>query len=112
MTNENEPQDATSEHTAPSALNAGLGRWQPIATAPMDGTPILAYWSSEYGQCYGVTCYEILHDGDVDMSGWIDPQDHDDFVPPSYWMPLPPPPNEKVQASGGDLSARSPATTG
>lgn len=66
------------------------GRWRPIETAPTD-KPVLAYWADKYGGAYGVAILEVLGEGFE--PGWIDPNDHQDFVPPTYWMPLPEAPN-------------------
>ena len=66
--------------------------WQPIETAPKDGTPILTYscgcsyqneamlvvwWSDEKSERsgYGWEAYEVSH-----------------MIAPDYWMPLPNPP--------------------
>ena len=58
--------------------------WQPIETAPKDGTEVLL---SEYGEIYIGWCGK---------NGWhfigidIEPK----YNAPSNWMPLPPPPSE------------------
>ncbi len=64
--------------------------WQPMETAPKDGTGILTY------PHFRVTHYatEDIHPGE----GWVDEFDDgiEQFVamrtPPTHWMPLPPPP--------------------
>jgi hypothetical protein len=66
-------------------------KWQPISTAPKDGTKILIF-EAEAGA-----------PGTVKVSCW-----RDDTIPigwtgsehaPSYWLPLPPPPNNAKPAS-------------
>ena len=65
--------------------------WQPISTAPKDGTAILGYWSPaiENGRDgIDVTCFRA---GD-----WRDPEDSDSsWRKPTHWMPLPAPPVTK-----------------
>jgi hypothetical protein len=84
---------------------AAFGQWQPIETAPKDGTPVLVYWP----------CIEIDEDGDVTgkvladpglvgvsqnaHGGWEDPEclnavgyhfdDLWEYGAPTHWMPLP-----------------------
>lgn len=66
-----------------------MGDWQPIATAPRDGTMILA-WTPQGG---------VVHDGFMWLMRWdgikgawtpwalsVDP--------PTHWQPLPPPPSD------------------
>lgn len=63
--------------------------WQPIETAPKDGTWIWAYWPEaifEDRQCPAVWEYH------VDGYRWTDPADSKEFVQPTHWMPLPAPP--------------------
>ena len=120
MTNEHEPQDATREHIAPSALNAGLGwisindRLPPfnqyvacidVNTNENTGGAFdtcvhqCAYLSNSFGD--GVHRYwSVIGSRGMCLDAF------------THWYPLLPPPNEKVQATGGYLSARSLATTG
>lgn len=54
--------------------------WQPIETAPKDGTPVLvatAFWVRD---AYWSHAFE----------GWY--SNHSAVPPPTHWMPLPPPP--------------------
>lgn len=58
--------------------------WQPIETAPKDGTLILVYylgWDEDAIMTYDLAHYD---------NEWVDR--NDDPLPdkPSYWMPLPP----------------------
>lgn len=60
--------------------------WQPIETAPKDGTPVLA-WDE------GAVCIVTWVSGDsVDPDGWYDVQRLDPA--PTHWQPLPPAPVE------------------
>ena len=85
-------------YTTPPQLKPLTG-WQPIETAPRDGTEILmtngvdvssGQWFSEYGGTYD---QEGAPNGDERDAGWMDwiggmqPD-------PTHWMPLPSPPIE------------------
>lgn len=76
--------------------------WQPIETAPKDGALIL-FWDelSGYEVGYWGECKDYLADDDDSVIiGWTDGMnpivgDGENFQP-SYWMPLPPPPQENT----------------
>jgi hypothetical protein len=59
--------------------------WQPIETAPKDGTTILGFW-----------CNGEMHTGSICNGEWIPAWEHqnNNWDIPTHWMPLPPPPNE------------------
>ncbi len=65
-----------------------MNEWQPIETAPKDGTPFLAFGISpgqykfEYGDDIGVTRWKVGYGG-----SWSGGPAY-----PTHWMPLPPPP--------------------
>lgn len=62
--------------------------WQPIETAPKDGTFFLA-WN---GNWRGVAQYfEPAYEDDPI---WVDETTEFIHPPPTHWMPLPPPPKE------------------
>lgn len=71
-----------------------LGAWQPIETAPLNGTDVLVCRNYESeGAVYSVA--RNYNDG----NGWCDLSDIgwagmycDDDNQPTHWMPLPPPP--------------------
>ena len=72
-------------------------KWQPISTAPKDGTRILVFEAEE-----GTA-------GTVRVSYW-----RDDTIPtgwtggehsPSHWLPLPHPPNKQATAAIGKNGA-------
>jgi hypothetical protein len=72
-------------------------KWQPISTAPKDGTSILIFEAED-----GTT-------GTVRVSRW-----RDDTIPtgwtgtdrtPSHWLPLPLPPNKATPASSSPVAA-------
>lgn len=60
-----------------------MSEWQPIETAPKDGTYVLL-WAAQESECpmvgyFGVRRWELAHN------------DTEPFTP-SHWMPLPEPP--------------------
>lgn len=66
--------------TSPGAVP----QWQPIETAPKDGTPVLA-WDE------GAVCIVTWVSGDsIDPDGWYDVRRLDPA--PTHWQPLPAPP--------------------
>lgn len=112
---------------ASSAPAAGEG-WQPIETAPKDGTPIMAY---QPGGTYG---NGIAFPASVGMAHWCEadalnpahwegPYNPRDY--PTHWMPLPDPPlsatprrdadttkEKKDHTRGGTMEMRAkPGTT-
>ena len=81
-----------------------LPKWQPMSTAPKDGTSILLFEAQE-----GTA-------GIVRLSRW-----RDDTIPagwtgseraPSHWLPLPLPPNKPVPASSKPVAAEMRAELG
>jgi len=80
--------------------------WQPIATAPKDGTPILACFEGyEVDATYNlhpsshpITVYwGTYHPNSPGKNGWRDGNGH---LRPymTHWMPVPPPPKPLVLA--------------
>lgn len=73
--------------------------WQPISTAPKDGTPIIVAGPSEKGWCYGVAfwnpngnswvgdCLEVTGIWETG-SAWFEPDEV------THWQPLPAPPED------------------
>jgi hypothetical protein len=61
-------------------------KWQPIDSAPKDGTRILIY-EAEQGEpgTVRVSCWR----NDTIPAGWTGGEH-----PPTHWLPLPPPPEE------------------
>ena len=64
-------------------------RWQPIETAPMNGTEVLIFQRIECRNedvilAYGVANWTGSH--------WDDRIDMPPHPKPTHWMPLPPPP--------------------
>jgi hypothetical protein len=69
-----------------------MSDWQPIETAPKDGTNVLVLW--RYGGCSVLFC---RHDG------FWDDGDFNSSIPESdltHWMPLPPPPTNSTPTKG------------
>lgn len=59
--------------------------WQPIGTAPKDGTEVLIY---QAGQTFGYD-YAIGKQGEY---GWVNRNSASCYNTPTHWMPLPSPP--------------------
>lgn len=66
-----------------------MSEWQPIETAPEDGTKILAYSPRAPGSKIRVTWYRKAEDN-ASYIGWG--EFNMDYWPPTHWMPLPTPP--------------------
>ena len=79
-----------------------MSNWQPIETAPKDGTHIIGYEPPcmKTGGVIGVFWLKpykrkFLDMGEVNMGGQWRYSVHDQVVAePTYWMPLPKPPTE------------------
>lgn len=65
--------------------------WQPIKAAPKDGSPILGIWINDCGFQYGIISYAVLSQEEDGMiyEGWVDHESLEEFVPPTFWQPLP-----------------------
>lgn len=74
------------------ALQSGEGLWQPIETAPRDGTGVLVY--APYGGGFVTQSYykEMPHNGHM----WV--VDCGEICP-THWMPLPQPPTAAIEAA-------------
>lgn len=68
--------------------------WQPIETAPKDGTPILIYCSDLGDERYsGAAITTVVWEGTWSLCQCgTYAEDGDLFGTPSHWMPLPNPP--------------------
>jgi len=79
-------------------------QWQPIETAPKDGTTVLLWWRSEFAgdvvDWWACGEWKVFGDG---SKGWIGESfytSEPDFwtrliaARPTHWMPLPSPPQE------------------
>lgn len=64
-----------------------MTEWQPISTAPKDGTEIIVFRNDA-----GVFC-AFFHE---ETECWFSADGLDDITDdmPTHWMPLPPPPQE------------------
>ncbi len=68
-------------------------KWQPIETAPKDGTPILAYRGDHYKSFGHVqVTYWRTAAHKVGYIGWGEFNQR--WWPPTHWMPLPEPPRQ------------------
>jgi len=62
--------------------------WQPIETAPQDGTPILAYFKSAIQHVPGIISVAKKKEHYWVLECYAEHQ----CSVPTHWMPLPPPP--------------------
>lgn len=85
-------QDEASDLRAAAALIrelVGKEKWQPIETAPKDGTHVLGYFKT--GTTYRETWWSEKQAADHGM-GWLFSQNG--LTQPTHWRPLPAPPVE------------------
>ncbi len=61
--------------------------WQPIETAPKDGTQVLL-WIGGHSEPWAQT-------GFFEGGYWLDSYEGIDLSSPTHWMPLPPPPGKE-----------------
>lgn len=73
-----------------AALRAGQA-WQPIDSAPKDGTPVIGFMPTYYQGKGGQAV--IVWMNYTDRPGWY--SDVSSIHEPSHWMPLPPPPGSE-----------------
>ena len=67
--------------------------WQPIETAPKDGTlVIVGYPDTDIEEGWSVAGEYRKENGD-DGIGWYNQFDWDCQIHPTHWMPLPTPPD-------------------
>ncbi len=73
--------------------------WQPISTAPKDGTQVLAFARGDHmPEFYGVAQWaEANPDFPRTVAGWFWPY----AIRPTHWMPLPPAPTRHDPQNGG-----------
>ena len=69
-------------------------QWQPIETAPKDGTWILIFRSTPHTNME-LGCALVYWDDH--FTCWHDGEYHSDHYDPSHWVPLPEPPPKEVQ---------------
>lgn len=69
-------------------------KWQPIATAPKNGSTIIVAWKPEDSDCYIVSpaAWDTGYGGDLETAPW-DPTfvtlEGADMINPEWWKPLP-----------------------
>jgi len=77
--------------------------WQPIETAPKDGTWIIVFGGitgdDEEDRSFAVAQWSnLLNGGTTDprwMFAWYDGGYYGQYYDPTHWMPLPPPPGDE-----------------
>lgn len=72
--------------------------WQPIETAPRDGTEILLFQAIQYGVMMRVGNWDERGehiDTGKRVAGWTEADDgYIGCIEPTHWMPLPEPPTQ------------------
>jgi hypothetical protein len=70
-------------------------KWQPIETAPRDGTVVFLYWPT-----LSITAYPAVGVNHDDGYGWewLQWRDYGEVIP-THWMPIPLPPSP-IQGGG------------
>lgn len=68
-------------------------QWQPIETAPKDGTDVLLWCAGAMEPSYALIASWVDFKGEA-PDGWCDASTgrYNDGCPPTHWMPLPSPP--------------------
>lgn len=71
-----------------------MTEWQPIATAPKDGTRVLVTWVGKgiHRVRIGHFGYAAPHSAARSWQGDGDHAFHNTLIKPTHWMPLPEPP--------------------
>lgn len=86
-----QPQPSASPNGR-TEQGASLSEWQPMETAPKDGTPVLGHFNE-----YSFPVRWIPSPVHKHLLGWhVMPWEPVSFimvVSPTHWMPIPPPPN-------------------
>lgn len=95
------PRRATCEEAAEAlrALSRARADWQPIATAPCDGSPVLIGWRDDAGAWTERRAWWIA--ADPSETGWTDGAvqswgyEEVQVYQPTHWMPLPAAPGSR-----------------
>lgn len=89
-------------HHPGGAVTDAAREWQPIETAPKDGTDILAYGRAEYdGTLYAKGRHVCWWEGDA-ITGFWSGRDATCDYRVTHWMPLPPPPAALQSTTDGE----------
>ena len=63
--------------------------WQPIATAPRDGTRIIGSWVKEAPGAWDAEVVHFDPEHTHWKGNWWNPNYHDPVDEPDWWMPIP-----------------------
>lgn len=72
--------------------------WQPIETAPKDGTKVILYNGNRAASAQWFDKFEKCENDQFPQTGWFEGISygyHCFFYSPTHWIPLPEPPNQE-----------------
>jgi hypothetical protein len=88
--------EPTRNQEANKAWNTRASQWMPIETAPKDGSVILAVNGPDVQCLYWHGKDNLDFEGDDGpFDCWME-YDHECWILPKYWMPLPEPPKQET----------------
>jgi hypothetical protein len=87
--------ESASESSPKTVTGETPEGWQPIETAPKDGTPVRLKWESTTVEATGRWCRADKWPQPFSTDDWRDVKGDDVLLMPTHWMPIPPSPQEE-----------------
>lgn len=104
---------ALQPSTSDGSVTLPVCQWQPIETAPKDGTWVLGFRPTSFREDQ-IDTWQFVHRS-CDPPIWINSADsNDEDEQPTHWMPLPLPPDDRTngsEAQSGSLNQALPASS-
>jgi hypothetical protein len=105
-------RDADQASVPGAGHGTGVVGWQPIETAPKDGTLVIAFYADRHGHGRYSLRYWAAGDWGARSEGWSDQHRQLRSSDPTHWMPLPPPPAASVSMGTSGASEPIPPVEG